>query len=158
YVQIHSQGIINGFDYEDLDDFETKRIDITEQELEKLIIKIKSELFKLCDLDVIDELPNNDEHTNEEMDKNGRYTYHKSFIKSLLQRPLNLRRANIFTTNYDLAFENAFEELGVHYTNGFTGFHKRTFRPEVFDYDIYYPGNTTEGKVRRIERMIKYFK
>ena len=79
-------------------------------------------------------------------------------IKSLLGRPLNLRRANIFTLNYDLAFEDAFEELGVHYINGFNGFNKRYFRPEVFDFDMYYPGNLTEGKVSRVEKVIKYFK
>ncbi|MBM7591846.1 SIR2 family protein [Brevibacillus fulvus] len=155
YVQGHSKNLISGYNYED--SFEDKHIEITPQILESLISKIKSELFKLCDLDKLEYWPD-DEQVREEMQKNGKYTYHKSFIKSLLERPLNLRRANIFTTNYDLAFENAFDELGVHYMNGFSGFHKRTFRPEVFEYDLYYPGSTTEGRVRRIERMIKYYK
>jgi ribosomal protein L30E len=155
YVQNHSSDIIKGFVYEDL--FEEKKLDITPEILEKLISKIKSELFKLCDLDSLDYWPS-DDLVRVEMERNGKYTYHKSFIKSLLQRPLNLRRANIFTTNYDLAFENTFEELGVQYINGFNGFHNRTFRPEVYEYDLYYPGNTTEGKVRRIERLIKYYK
>lgn len=156
YVQEHSHDLIKGFDYEEL--FEDKHLNITVEDLDQLVTKIKSELFKLCDLDNIDYESNNVEQINEEMQRNGKYTYHKSLIKSLLQRPLNLRRANIFTTNYDLAFENAFEELGVHYMNGFSGFHKRIFRPEVYDYDLYYPGSTTEGKVRRIERMTRYFK
>ncbi|RNB53512.1 hypothetical protein EDM57_19655 [Brevibacillus gelatini] len=155
YVQGHSHDLIKGFDYEDL--FEEKHLEITTERIEDLISNIKSELFKLCDLDTLNYWPDDDQ-VREEMQKNGKYTYHKSFIKSLLQRPLNLRRANIFTTNYDLAFENAFEELGVHYLNGFSGFHKRTFRTEVYEYDLYYPGSTTEGKVRRIERMVKYYK
>lgn len=155
YVLDHSNNLIKGFDYEDI--FEDKHLEIDINMLNSLIVKIKEELFKLCDLDGLEYFPP-DEEIKKEMEGNGKYTYHKSFIKSLLQRPLNLRRANIFTTNYDLAFENAFEELGVHYMNGFSGFHKRAFRPEVYNYDMYYPGNTTEGKVRRIETMIKYYK
>lgn len=92
------------------------------------------------------------------MEDEGKYTYHKSFLTSLLQRPLNLRRANIFTLNYDLAFEYACDELAIQYINGFVGFNERNFRPEVYNYDFFYPGDTTEGKVRRIERVIKYYK
>jgi hypothetical protein len=69
-----------------------------------------------------------------------------------------LRRANIFTANYDLAFEYAFDRLGVHYIDGFAGFHKRLFKPETFEYDIFYPGSTTSGKVQRIEKVVRYFK
>ncbi|WP_222599249.1 SIR2 family protein [Aquibacillus kalidii] len=156
YVEGHSRNLINGFEYDDF--FGKTHLEITTTSIEKLINMIKSELFKLCDLDSLEYYPPEDEQTSNEMKRNGKYTYHNSLIKSLLQRPLNLRRANIFTTNYDLAFENTFEELGVHYMNGFSGFHNRTFKPEVYDYDLYYPGNTTEGRVRRVERMIRYFK
>jgi len=108
-----------------------------DQRLEELIIIIKQTLFALCDLDNLEDNwftsnPVNSEF-KEEMDTNGKYYYHKKLIKSLLQRPLNLRRANIFTTNYDLAFENAFDELGIYYIDGFFGFHKRAFRPESYD-------------------------
>ena len=96
--------------------------------------------------------------TRKKMEKEGKYTYHRSFLTSLLQRPLNLRRANIFTLNYDLAFEYACDELGIEYINGFVGFNERNFRPEVYNYDFFFPGDTTEGKVRRIERVIKYYK
>lgn len=119
------------------------------EKLDELINKIKKELFILCDLENLEE------------NKTSYYDnlkYHKKFVKALLGRPLNLRRANIFTTNYDLAFENAFDELGVNYINGFCGFNRRYFKPEVFDFDMYYPGNMTEGKVRRVEKVIKYFK
>lgn len=117
-------------------------IDDSETELKKLselIVFLKQELFKLCKIE-------------------GDPKYHKYFLKSLLTRPINLQRANIFTTNYDLAFENAFDDLGITYIDGFSGFHHRYFRPEVFDYDYFYPGSKTEGKVRKIERVVKYFK
>lgn len=92
------------------------------------------------------------------LEKQNKYIFHEKFVKALLQRPLNLRRANLFTANYDLAFEYAFDKLGVHYIDGFAGFHKRFFKPETFDYDIFYPGSTTSGKVQRIEKVVRYFK
>jgi hypothetical protein len=32
------------------------------------------------------------------------------------------------------------------------------FKPETFEYDIFYPGSTTSGKVQRIEKVVRYFK
>lgn len=153
HISHHSSSLIRGFNESGTEE----EIEITSVHLESLITRIKQELFILCDLDNLPKTTK-DPKVFKEMCLNGKYTYHKSFVKSLLQRPLNLKRANIFTTNYDLAFENTFEELGVHYANGFRGFHNRVFSPEVYDYDLYYPGSTTEGKVRRIERMLNYYK
>lgn len=90
--------------------------------------------------------------------KQNRYFYHEMLIKKLLQRPNNLRRANLFTTNYDMAFDYALDNLGVHYINGFMGVHNRFFRPEVYDYDIYYPGQSVSGKVHRAEKVLRYYK
>jgi len=90
--------------------------------------------------------------------KNNRYYYHEMLIKKLLQRPNNLKRANLFTTNYDMAFDYALDNLGIHYINGFLGVHNRCFRPEVYEYDLYYPGESVSGKVHRAEKVLKYFK
>ena len=38
-----------------------------------------------------------------------------------------LNKVNIFTTNYDLAFEYSMDKLLIEYTNGFSGFLKRRF-------------------------------
>lgn len=130
YISEYSNNII-------IDEFE-----ISKDDLNILLGLIKKELFNLCDLKY-------------EKDK---LIHHKKFTKALLGRPLNLRRANIFTTNYDLAFEDTFDDLGVHYINGFCGFNNRYFKPEVYDFDMYYPGNTTEGKVRRVEKVLRYYK
>ena len=139
-----------------------EEIDI--KKLEQLIETIKEAIFDMCDIDKIS-LDSNwflnkkeNKEIKDKMEKEGKYTYHKSLLTSLLQRPLNLRRANIFTLNYDLAFEYACDELGIEYINGFVGFNERNFRPEVYNYDFFFPGDTTEGKVRRIERVIKYYK
>ena len=64
----------------------------------------------------------------------------------------------MFTTNYDMAFDYALDNLGVHYINGFSGIHNRCFRPEVYDYDIYYPGQSVSGKVHRAEKVLRYYK
>ena len=159
YLMEQSEGIIS-----------KEEIDI--EKLEQLIETIKKAIFEMCDIYNIsfeDNLFFKREadsvisarikiETRKKMEKEGKYTYHRSFLTSLLQRPLNLRRANIFTLNYDLAFEYACDELGIEYINGFVGFNERNFRPEVYNYDFFFPGDTTEGKVRRIERVIKYYK
>jgi len=139
-------------------------LEIDIEKLEQLIEAIKKAIFEMCDIDRISFDDNHflkkeeNKEIKDKMEKEGRYTYHKSLLISLLQRPLNLRRVNIFTLNYDLAFEYACDELGIEYINGFVGFNERNFRPEVYNYDFFFPGDTTEGKVRRIERVIKYYK
>lgn len=95
--------------------------------------------------------------SDEKLDKN-RYHYHEVLVKKLLQRPNNLKRINLFTTNYDMAFDYALDNLGIHYINGFMGVHNRCFRPEVYDYDLYYPGQSITGKVHRAEKVLKYYK
>lgn len=131
---------------------------ITYKYITSLITIIKRELFKLCDLD---SRPLNElllSHTSKKLLNKNRYYYHEYFTKKVLQRSLNLKRVNIFTTNYDLAFDTAFDRLGINYINGFCGFHKRCFKPETFEYDIFFPGSTTQGKVQRIEKVLRYFK
>lgn len=140
-----------------------------EDKVSELIKVIKEGLFDACNLEnrkvsqaVIERKKASVYEINkgqgELLEHKSKYIFHEKFVKSLLQRPLNLRRANIFTSNYDLAFEYAFDKLGVHYIDGFAGFHKRTFKPETFEYDIFYPGSTTSGKVQRIEKVVRYFK
>lgn len=131
----------------------------------ELISTIKEGLFEVCNVDKrnipISELRRIIKRGKKNAFKSAlknKYHFHQLFLKSLLQRPLNLRRANIFTSNYDLAFEYAFDNLGIHYIDGFTGFHKRFFKPETFEYDIFYPGSTTSGKVQRIEKVVRYIK
>ncbi|WP_052496626.1 SIR2 family protein [Pedobacter lusitanus] len=137
--------------------------------ISELITAIKEGLFNVCNLenrpvsdDVIDrkkasQFPKEVEQ-GELLKSQSKYIFHEKFLKALLQRPLNLRRATIFTANYDLAFEYAFDKLGIHYIDGFAGFHKRFFKPETFEYDIFYPGSTTAGKVQRIEKVVRYIK
>jgi hypothetical protein len=130
---------------------------VKHEHLLDLIRTIKQGLFQLCDIEKLSIAGwlSGDEKTNLERNK---YFYHEKFTKKILQRPLNLKRANIFTTNYDLAFEYAFDKLGVNFISGFSGFQKRTFKPEAFDYDLFFPGSTTQGRVHRIEKVLRYYK
>lgn len=121
--------------------------------IQNCIYKMQEWLFKKCDTNKTKIIDDKDEHLKE-----NRYYYHELFLKKLLQRPNNLKRANLFTTNYDLAFDYALDNLGIHYIDGFSGVHNRCFRPEVYDYDIYYPGQSVSGKVHRAEKVLRYYK
>ena len=83
---------------------------------------------------------------------------HIRFVKKLLTRPINLRRANIFTLNYDTLIEQASDAVGVVLVDGFVGNIKRVFRPESYDIDFYYPAQTTEGRAHRFDRALHLYK
>jgi SIR2-like domain len=123
------------------------------KEIDESIKNMQQWLFENCNTANTKLNVNDDQR----LEKN-RYHYHEALIKKLLQRPNNLKRVNLFTTNYDMAFDYALDNLGVHYINGFMGVHNRCFRPEVYDYDLYYPGQSVTGKVHRAEKVIKYYK
>lgn len=123
--------------------------------LDSLIEAIQKKLFDLCNTEII---ALHKDYNSDDRLKENKYYYHEKFAKKILQRPINLRRINLFTTNYDLAFEHAFDNAGIQYINGFSGFSKRCFRPETYDYDIYYPGQTTSGTVHRAEKVLRYYK
>ena len=141
---------------------ESEKDDVESKRLQKLISALKKSLFGICDVHErktsTKDLERIKEKGFEEEFERNKYLFHEKFLKSLMQRPLNLQRANIFTSNYDLAFEYSFDNLGIKYIDGFSGFHHRYFKPETFNYDIFYPGSTTAGKVQRIEKVVRYFK
>ncbi|MCY4472420.1 MAG: SIR2 family protein [Kistimonas sp.] len=83
---------------------------------------------------------------------------HRKFIKKILTRPLNLRRANLFTLNYDTLIEQGADAEGAVLVDGFVGNLKRIFRPESYDLDFYFPAQTTEGRVHRFDRALHLYK
>jgi len=167
-ISIEYEKVLNfliALDFVFSEDKSSQRVD----KISELITIIKEGLFNACNLEnrsvsqtVIDRKKASTFEKEKDqgllLEGKSKYIFHEKFVKALLQRPLNLRRANIFTANYDLAFEYAFDKLGVHYIDGFSGFHKRFFKPETFEYDIFYPGSTTSGKVQRIEKVVRYIK
>lgn len=83
---------------------------------------------------------------------------YKVFLRKVLTRPLNLKRANIFTLNYDTLVEQAADAEGVVLVDGFVGTVRRTLRPECYDHDLYFPAETTEGRVHRLDRVLHLYK
>lgn len=81
-----------------------------------------------------------------------------TFMRKILTRPVNLTRINLFTLNYDTLVEQAADAEGVVLLDGFVGTHRRIFRPESFEQDLYFPAETTEGRVHRFDRVLHLYK
>lgn len=83
---------------------------------------------------------------------------HREFVRRVLTRPTGLHRISIFTSNYDTLFEQALDAEGVVTLDGFTGRVNPTFRPDSYDHDLYFPTETTEGRVNRLDRVARLYK
>lgn len=120
-------------------------IDVSATELDECIQQIKKVFAQCC------QLPN--DHVVADP-----ISAYRSYLRKVLTRPLNLKRVNIFTLNYDTLVEQAADALGIVVLDGFVGTVERIFRPESYDHDLYFPGETTEGRVHRFDRLIHLYK
>ncbi len=84
-------------------------------------------------------------------------TIHELFINKIVSRKETLNRPKIFTPNYDLAFENACEKIGVSYNNGFRGVHMRKFDPDTFHNETYIKQDSGD-KGKRIATYLNIYK
>lgn len=82
---------------------------------------------------------------------------HELFINKIISRKETLSRPKIFTPNYDLAFENACEKIGVSYNNGFRGVHMRKFDPDTFHNETYIKQDSVD-KGKRIATYLNIYK
>lgn len=83
---------------------------------------------------------------------------HIAFLAKLVARDSNLGRSHLFTLNYDTLFEQSLELLGIQYFDGFTGRADARFDPSVYGLDIYWPGEVAEGRVRRFDKFLHFYK
>ena len=88
----------------------------------------------------------------------GRIAPQLAFLSKIVARDSNLGRTHLFTLNYDTLFEQALELLGIQYFDGFTGRASARFDPSVYGLDIYYPGEVAEGRVRRFDKFLHFYK
>jgi len=119
----------------------------TQSDLSWIVEKIGTAIFAECALNISDTGPT----TNE-------IAPHLAFLAKLVARDSNLGRAHVFTLNYDTIIEQALELLGIQYFDGFTGRADARFDPSVYGLDIYYPGEIAEGRVRRFDKFLHFYK
>jgi hypothetical protein len=124
--------------------FAEAKLLVKRDSLSKLVSETTATLASLVDLPVAG--------------KEDALNVHRRLIKKVLTRPLNLRRANAFTLNYDTLLEKGADAEGVVLVDGFVGTLRRVFRPESYDLDFYFPAQTTEGRVHRFDRALHLYK
>lgn len=122
----------------------------TQEELSSFIANISKAIFAECALT----LPDSEQSSSVAAD----IAPHLAFLSKLVARDSNLGRAHLFTLNYDTLFEQALELLGIQYFDGFTGRADARFDPSVYGLDIYYPGEVAEGRVRRFDKFLHFYK
>ncbi|MDI6870228.1 MAG: SIR2 family protein [Bacillota bacterium] len=120
------------------------QLDVTSEDLDACLQYATRALARACDLPT----------TGKEA---GLETF-TTLLRKLLTRPLNLKRVNLFTLNYDTLVEQAADAEGVVLLDGFIGTQRRVFRPESCEQDLYFPAETTEGHVHRFDRVLHLYK
>jgi len=124
--------------------------DIDVAEVSRLVSFMAKAIYAECAL----ELP---DRTASEEGEQG-IAPHLAFLSKLVTRDSNLGRTHLFTLNYDTLFEQALELLGIQYFDGFTGRANARFDPSVYGLDVYYPGELAEGRVRRFDKFLHFYK
>lgn len=126
------------------------QLKISDDDLGKLRERIEKAIFAECALQI------------DRSELSGASTQNSSghipFLAKLSARDTNLGRTHLFTLNYDTLFEQAMEELGIQYFDGFSGKTNSRFDPAVYGLDIYYPGDVAEGRVRRFDKFMQFYK
>lgn len=90
----------------------------TDSEVEGIVNKIKQIIINNCTIIMPEDAP------------------HKEFLKRITARKLKHNRLKLFTTNYDMLFEQAANECGFTMIDGFTFTFPRVFNGNNYDYDI----------------------
>ncbi len=90
----------------------------SDKEVKEIVDKIKQVIIKNCTITMPEDAP------------------HKEFLKRITARKLKHNRLKLFTTNYDMLFEQAANECGFTMIDGFSFTFPRVFNGNNYDYDI----------------------
>lgn len=85
-------------------------------------------------------------------------TSHETFLHRLSRRRVRDSRLKVFTTNYDLCFEQAAGRNGSVVIDGFSFSQPRKYDPRFFSYDIVRRPRTGEDLGNYLEGVIQLFK
>ena len=127
-----------------------QNLKISEADMSELHIRIEKAIFAECAL----QIDRNELSCKGSVSSSG----HIPFLAKLSARDTNLGRTHLFTLNYDTLFEQAMEELGIQYFDGYSGKSNSIFDPAIYGLDIYYPGDVAEGRVRRFDKFVQFYK
>ena len=125
-------------------------VSLPADDLERLCVLIQRAIYAECALEL--------DLTELSTDGGPETSGYIPFLAKLIARDATLGRTHLFTLNYDTLNEQAMEELGIQYFDGFTGKANSRFDPSVYGLDIYYPGDVSEGKVRRFDKFLQFYK
>ncbi len=126
-----------------------KNANCNTKDIKKLIDYISKAIYAECALTLPKE---------KESDTSKTIAPHLAFLSRLMARDSTLGRTHLFTLNYDTLFEQAIERLGIQYFDGFSGRANARFDPSVYGLDIHYPGEVAEGRVRRFDKFLHFYK
>lgn len=90
----------------------------SDDEVKEIVEKIKQVIIQNCTIIMPEDAP------------------HKEFLKRITARKLKHSRLKLFTTNYDMLFEQAANECGFTMIDGFSFTFPRIFNGNNYDYDI----------------------
>ncbi|WP_371194604.1 SIR2 family protein [Glaciecola sp. SC05] len=83
---------------------------------------------------------------------------HNKFIRTVARRSAQQQRLKLFTTNYDLAFENAASNTGFVVIDGFEYSNPSYFNPMWFNYDIVNRGQSLNSEGAYLPNVFQLYK
>ena len=83
---------------------------------------------------------------------------HDKFIRAVARRSVQQQRLKIFTTNYDLAFEQAASNVGFVVIDGFEFSNPSYFNPMWFNYDIVNRRHSKNSEGAYISNVLQLYK
>lgn len=83
---------------------------------------------------------------------------HEKFLRSVARRNAKQQRMKLFTTNYDLAFEQTASNIGFVVIDGFEYSSPAYFNPMWFNYDIVNRSNTNKNQASFIPNVFHLYK